>query len=247
MKISTTVAASLALAGLWAGGASAGNLVANGDFSSPGAATAILMSTGSTFVTDWTNQDVYSAYIPAGQTPDQNWCCSLLGSAGPGYGVANGMVGPPGGAASVVIDGTDGFGPTGGYGYIEQTISGLVAGETYTLSFEQAGSQEYSVTGDQTEYFLASLGDQSWSSTTMTVPSQGFAPWNAFSTSFTWDGVGDVLEIAAVGSGEPAFAMLADVSLTSSVPEPSTWAMIVAGFAGLGLLARARRNVVAAA
>jgi hypothetical protein len=84
----------------------------------------------------------------------------------------------------------------------------------------------------------------------MNVPSQGFAPWAEYSTSFTWDGVGNVLQIAAVGSGEPSFALLADVSLTGTaggVPEASTWAMIGAGFAGIGLLARARHKVAGVA
>ena len=44
-------------------------------------------------------------------TPDQTWQCCLTGSAGPGYGIDNGMVGPPSGNASVVIDGTYGFVP----------------------------------------------------------------------------------------------------------------------------------------
>jgi hypothetical protein len=242
-------AAAAALTAALVGGASATELLQNGDFGSPGAASAVLLSQGSTFVTGWTNQDTYTGYIPKGQTADQPWS-GLIGSAGPAYGVDNGLVGPPSGNAQLVIDGTEGFSPTGGFGYVEQTISGLVSGQSYTLSFWQAGSQEYTESGDQTEYFQVSLGDQSWSSPTMNVPSQGFAPWAEYSTSFTWDGVGNVLQIAAVGSGEPSFALLADVSLTGTaggVPEASTWAMIGAGFAGIGLLARARHKVAGVA
>jgi len=248
LKHISRLGAAMAMVGLtaaFAGGASAANLVQNGDFNSPGAGAAQLLSFGSTFVTNWTNQDQYTGYIPQGQTADQSWQ-GLLGSAGPGYGVNNGLVAPPSGNAQMVIDGTNGFGPGGGYGYIEQSIGGLVSGQTYTLTFWQAGSQEYTVSGDQSEYFQVSLGDQSWNSASMFVPSQGFAAWNQFSTTFTWDGVGNALQIAAVGSGEPAFALLADVSLTGGVPEASTWAMIVAGFAGLGLLARGRRRAAVA-
>lgn len=247
-RLGTAVAVA-ALSAALVGGASAANLVQNGDFNSPGAATAILLSTGSTFITGWTNQDQYTGYIPAGQTPDQTWQCCLTGSAGPGYGVNNGMVGPPSGNASVVIDGTLGFGPGGGYGYIEQTIGGLVSGQTYTLSFWQAGSEEYTRGGGQSENFVATLGDQSFSSPIMDVTAQGFVPWNKFSTTFTWDGVSSVLQIAAIGSGDPAFPLLADVSLTGggpAAPEASTWAMIVAGFAGMGFLARGRRKAAVA-
>ena len=250
MKLSTTVLLLPLALGLSAGSASAGNLVQNGNFNLPGATAAVLISTGSTFVTDWVNQDVYTGYIPQGQSADQNWSGSLYGSAGPGYGIANGLVGPPSGDGSVVVDGTAGFGnagPGGSFGHIDQSISGLVAGQTYTLSFYQAGSQEYTVTGDQTEYFQVNLGDQSWDSPVMTVLSQGFSPWQSVSTTFTWDGVGNTLQFVSVGSGEPAFAMLTDVSLTGGVPEPSTWAMIIAGFAGLGFAARARSKKAVAA
>lgn len=242
------------------GAASATELLENGAFSSPGASAAQYLSFGNTFVTGWTIQDEFAAYVPAGQTPDQNWIgngstagSSLEGSAGPGYGVDNGMVGPPGGGASVVLDGTNGFGPAPGYGYgfIEQTVAGLVAGQTYTLSFLQAGSTELGVTGDQTMNFMVTLGDQTvGSSPSMDVPGQGFVPWNSYSTTFTWDGVGNVLQIAAAGTGDPAFVLLADVSLTGggagAVPEPSTWAMVIGGFAGLGFLARARRKAAVA-
>jgi hypothetical protein len=249
LRIGVAAAALVGLTAAFAGGASAANLVQNGDFNSPGANQAQLLTFGSTFITHWTNQDQYTGYIPAGQTPDQTWNCCLIGSAGPGYGVANGMVGPPSGNASVVIDGTEGFGPTGGFGYIEQSLIGLVSGETYTLSYWFAGSQENGQGGATTQSFQVNLGDQSWTSPTVNVDPNGFAPWQEVTQTFMWDGVGDALQFMAVGSGVPAFTLLADVSLTGgpSTPEASTWAMIVAGFAGMGFLARSRRKAVAVA
>jgi hypothetical protein len=258
LRVGVAAATLAALSGALVGGASAAELLQNGDFSSPGASVAQYLSFGNTFVTGWTIQDEFAAYVPAGQTPDQTWIgngstegSTLDGSAGPANGFDNGMVGPPGGGASVVLDGTDGFGPTGGFGFIEQTVGGLVAGHTYTLSFMQAGSTEVGVDSTQTMNFLVSVGDQTvGSSPSMNVPGEGFVAWNSFSTTFTWDGVGNVLQIAASGTGEPAFVLLADVSLTGTTggtPEASTWAMIVAGFAGMGLLARARRRAIAVA
>jgi hypothetical protein len=37
----------------------------------------------------------------------------------------------------------------------------------------------------------------------------------------------------------------ADFTLTAAVPEPSTWAMMILGFCGLGFLACRRRNAQA--
>jgi hypothetical protein len=50
-------------------------------------------------------------------------------------------------------------------------------------------------------------------------------------------------------SGAPPFSLLDGVSLTGSVPEPSTWAMMFIGFAGLayaGLRNRRRAAILAA-
>ena len=97
---------------------------------------------------------------------------------------------------------------------------------------------------------MASLGDQSFTSTTMNVSDQGFVPWNEFSTTFTWDGVSNVLQIAAVGSGRPGVPVARRRVAgrgPQGAPEASTWAMIVAGFAGMGVLARARRKAIAVA
>jgi hypothetical protein len=250
LRVGVAAATLAALSAALVGAASAANLVQNGDFNLPGAATAVLIQQDSTFVTDWTNHDLFTGYIPKGQTPDQEWCCTLDGSAGPANGHDNGLVGPPSGNAQMVIDGTEGFGPGGGFGFIDQTISGLVSGTTYTLTFWQAGSQEINAPGPTTQMFTVSLGDQSFNSPIMDVPQQGFAPWQEVTETFTWDGVGNTLQFMSVGSGDPAFTMLADVSLTGTTggtPEASTWAMIVAGFAGMGVLARARRKTIAVA
>jgi hypothetical protein len=50
-------------------------------------------------------------------------------------------------------------------------------------------------------------------------------------------------------SGGPPFSLLDGVSLTGSAPEPSTWAMMFIGFAGLGFagLRNRRRSAISAA
>jgi hypothetical protein len=56
-------------------------------------------------------------------------------------------------------------------------------------------------------------------------------------TSIVFSYVGNTVP----GDGE---AFLAAISTTSAVPEPSTWAMMIIGFLGLGLMAYRRKNVV---
>ena len=189
--------AAATLAGLtaFAGSASAANLVQNGDFNSPGASNAILLQQGNTFVTDWTNYDQYTGYIPQGQTADQDWqgLGTDSGAAGPGYGIDNGLVGPPSGDARLVIDGTYGFGPGGsGYGYVQPTISGLVSGATYTLTYWLAGSQEIHAGGATTQSFTVTLSATSRGTRRRWMfPREGFAPWQEVTQTFTWDGVGN--------------------------------------------------------
>jgi hypothetical protein len=60
------------------------------------------------------------------------------------------------------------------------------------------------------------------------------------------------VEVLAIGinsaSGSTAQGFADNLSLTSSIPEPSTWTMILAGFAGLGFAGwRAQRKTAALA
>ena len=69
------------------------------------------------------------------------------------------------------------------------------------------------------------------------------------SFKFTANSTSELLSFLAVGtpSGNvPPFALLDGVSLTA-VPEPSTWAMMFVGFAGLGYAAFRRRRPAPAA
>ncbi len=68
--------------------------------------------------------------------------------------------------------------------------------------------------------------------------------------TFTANSPTELLSFLAVGTPAanlPPFALLDGVSLTA-VPEPSTWAMMLVGFGGLGYAAlRRRRTALAAA
>ena len=160
--------------------------------------------------------------------------------AGPGNGNNNGLTSSPRGGAYVAFDSDPAFA-----GAFSQTIAGLTIGDGYTLSFYAGGAQEiFGGAPDTTRSITATLGNETFSTPVIDTPSQGFSPWQLFSTTFTYTGGGDVLSFLANGGpgGAPPYALLDGVSLTSTTggtPEPSTWVMIVAGFAGLGLAARA--------
>jgi PEP-CTERM motif len=90
-----------------------------------------------------------------------------------------------------------------------------------------------------------------WNNTIMFpgIESQFVADWTLSITDVT---TGDSpIETGTVGIGDPEFMGFSDSGTltfvpsggtTSGVPEPSTWAMMLLGFAGLGFLAHRRRR-----
>jgi hypothetical protein len=130
---------------------------------------------------------------------------------------------------------------------VNQIISGLIPGHTYALTFDWAGSQQLTFSGVTTQMWQVSLGGGTPQDTpTVTVPSMGFVPWMQETMDFTATSATETLSFLAVGTcvtfptgcgptipGGPPFVLLDSVAL-NSIPEPSTWAMLIIGFAGLG-------------
>ncbi len=146
---------------------------------------------------------------------------------------------------------------------LSQNISGLTVGDTYTLSFDYAAAQQYLYSGNTTDEWVVTLGSQTIATTTIDLASHGFSGWMSDSITFTYEGEGPnpnlltFIDIGAGGcdsnfmhcaitdpgaSGGPPFSLLDDVSLSSSVPEASTWSMMLAGFTGLGYAGFRRRR-----
>ena len=129
-------------------------------------------------------------------------------------------------------------------GKLEQTISGLSIGDSYTLTFYSAGAQQYGYTGDTSTRWGVTLGGNpvqytSW----INVGSTGSSAWTAQSMTFIADGSSAVLSFLADGtpSGLPPMALLDGVSLTLTVvPEPSTYAAVAGGLLVLVGVARRR-------
>jgi hypothetical protein len=142
-------------------------------------------------------------------------------------------------------------GGLGARGSVSQEIHNLVAGKTYTLTFDWAAGQLHDRVGNIWEQLQVSLGgDTQTTGPAVFVPSKGFSGWMTKSLTFTPATSGDaLLTFLSVGTpgSLPPMALLDNVSLTTGVPEPATWAMMLVGFGGIGAMIRRRARALAEA
>jgi hypothetical protein len=239
-------AALLCAAGSAPAAASALNLVTDGTFqatslSSPGG--AICQQSGSTCtsnLTDWSGTCSLLG-CGVGSTPSSllfggptNVYFTAWNSGTPHPGLAGTLVDPPTGGNVVGIDGGTDFTST-----ISQTIAGLKVGDSYVLSFQQAAAQQIYLSGATTEQWQVTFGSKTDTSTLMNNASQGVVGWNAQSMFFIATSTSEVLSFLALGtpSNEPPVVLLADVALME-IPEPTDFALLATGVAGLVMLRR---------
>jgi hypothetical protein len=160
----------------------------------------------------------------------------------------------PDGAAFYGVDST--FHPSA----LTQEVGGLIDGRTYTLTFDYAAAQQFGYDGNTIDDWAVTLGGQTIATTNIDLHSHAFSGWETESVTFTYEGEGGLLSFVNNGrggcnasfkncapidpaaSGGPPFSLLDGVSLTGSAPEPSTWAMMVIGFAGLAYAGFRNRN-----
>lgn len=111
----------------------------------------------------------------------------------------------------------------------------LVAGRSYTLAFD------YGVFGSQPQalevlFNATSLGTVNLASGTTFLPDV----LKPFSFAFTASGPGTLSFIDRSRVTDSVDSFLDNVTVSAGVPEPSTWAMMLIGFAGLAYAARRR-------
>jgi hypothetical protein len=155
---------------------------------------------------------------------------NILSLWGPGNGSSNGFNSNsiPGGGNLVAIDGD--FQNAA----IAQTVTGLTAGDQYTLTFDYAFAQQYTFSGATSQYTNVIIGGTTYqvlSPTTYVLDNHGLSGWFNDSITFTASAASEVIEFAGNSSpAVPPFPLLVNVSLTAAL-EPEILALF-----GIGLL-----------
>lgn len=122
------------------------------------------------------------------------------------------------------------------FGGVEQTV-GTVPGTIYTLSFDLGSSSAYGIpSAIDASVLVVNVGTQTQ---TFTSTASGANNWQSYAMNFT--AANPTTTIRLVGSAGRDYVGLDNVAVTA-VPEPGTWAMMLAGMAAVGSVASRRRN-----
>jgi hypothetical protein len=225
--------------------AQAGNLVTNGGFESNGGNGQIGVNTSAT---GWSLGDTTIpsyAFLYGPGTADHGGANGQFGNValwGPGNGVANGLTPTsPDGGFFLATD------PAFQQDAVVQTINGLTPGAKYTVGFWYGFAQQKNFDGVTHQQWEVSLGSETQSTPLFTLASHDFSGWKHQDFTFTATSASEVLSFFSNGSPQlPPFALLDGVTMTSDVPEPAIWTMMVLGLFGLGLVVRRQRRLGAA-
>ena len=130
---------------------------------------------------------------------------------------------------------------------VSQIINGLTVGQLYAVKFYWAAAQQQNFSGATTENWTATLGSQSFTTSTYNLASKSFSGWMPQTFVYTATSTSETLSFLAGGtpSGLPPFVLLGGVSM-DAVPEPSGWMLFTGlGFAGMLIEVIRRRRRVA--
>ena len=245
---------------MFATAAHADNLVLNGSFELNGGPGQI---GNDTTLADWSVPAPSGSYVflfnpGSADTTGVNGEYGNLQLWGPNNGSPNGLPATsPDGGYYAALDGD--FQVSA----LQQTITGLTAGDTYAVSFYWAAAQQAGFTGPTVQAMNVCLGSSAESyvsnaqplsggtnnpanlscsgsgasTANFDLPSEGFSGWQFQTFDLTANSTTDVLSFLAYGNIQvPPFALLDGVSLTPT-PEPGTLPLLFTGLmGGLGVL-----------
>lgn len=171
------------------------------------------------------------------------------------WGANNGGVGQDG----LTADAWNGYGPGGTSDTsniliadgdyhatsISQTISNLVVGDHYSLTFYWGAVQWSKNVGPTTEQWDVSFGSSAQNTSTYSLNAKSFSGWMQTTMNFTATATSEALAFLAVGgpSGAPPMLLLDNVSMIDT-PEPASWALMLSGLGTALLVARRRTKEV---
>jgi hypothetical protein len=176
-------------------------------------------------VLNWPGDAVFTSTSPAGNAPGP----ASTDLIGPGFY----PLCAAGQGNCVDLDGSTGSGNLPEAGQLDSNT--IFGPGTYTLTFDLAGNQR----GAPAQTTVISLG--TWSTS---LTENASDPWATYTFTFTTT-TGGALQFADLGPSNQQGNLLDNV-LLSYVPEPATWAMLLAGLGMLGAGLRLRRRTVEA-
>jgi hypothetical protein len=194
-----------------------------------------------TDATGWTVDNNGFDFLFAPDTVDTTGSLGQYGFLtlwGPNNGSANGMTAAsPSGGNFVAADGDFQTAP------VEQIITGLTVGKTYSVGFDYGFAQQQGFDGATEQHWSVSFAGVTQTTATYDLPNHGFSGWMHASYDFVATHTTETLSFLAYGNlPVPPFALLDGVTFTpDTVPEPASWALMLIGFGGLGLATRRRR------
>lgn len=247
----------IALAGTATPARAAVELITNGGFEMTSSPAASELGLNGYSVTGWTNNNNGYNFIFTAAASGTAGTTSASQYNGPQGTATVGLYTPATSTATTKAGSL--VSPVGGNviaadgafqrGSISQVVGRLSAGTNYLLTFWWAASQQTGFTGDTTESWGVTFGNQSYSTPTVTTPSNGFSPWRQASVVFSATSASQTLAFLAAGGpsgGQPPFSLLDGVSLVAA-PEPATWAVLAIGLVGAGAFTARRRRTAGAA
>lgn len=190
-------------------------------------------ASATTIVTDGSFQNGLTGWkqVGFGTTPGSG--IKVISLVGPGSTVYGDSVPPVNGAnhAAYFVD-------DNAFEILYQTVS-LAPGTDYTLSFDLFATVSGSKNPNGFSMISSIGGEVLGTLTNKNVP---VAQWTDYTYTFTAPASTDTLGFTFLSGATPAKDVLLTAVNIAAVPEPSSWAMMILGFVGVGFMAYRKKN-----